>query len=482
VKILHVGYGFHPWRFGGLILYAEDLMEEQVARGHEVAYFFSGRRDPAGPKDRLRRWARHGVAMREIVNSTLVVGAEAGTLTPDRDLSHPPSERLFERVLDELEPDLVHFQELTGLPTSVIGLARARGLPTVMTLQDYLPLCPVLKLYDVDGQNCLRRDVGAQCARCCAGAPATGRELVNHTVEYHARRALGEDLGNRVLRAVGRTGQAGRRVAGGPPSPGRPAAPAERYQARRDTNVERLSRLDAVVAQSHRLAEIYSELGVDSERIRVMQLTLRHIEQISAKAIDEPPRPVRFVTLNGCASVQKGRDVVIEALEILDREGLGGQFVLTVLGYVTDETRNRLAALAVAEYGGNYDVDALESVLEPHHVGIVPSIWEEAYGYVGVEFLAAGLPVIGNARGGIVEYTRDRETGWVNREASGAGLAEIMARIIREPREVVELNSQIRERRDQIIKPFDRHAGEMLELYEDLIREASGSLTRVAGD
>jgi glycosyltransferase involved in cell wall biosynthesis len=473
MRVLHVGYGFRPWRHGGLIFYAEDLMEAQAAGGHEVSYFFSGRRYPVGPRDRLRRWSRRGVAMREVVSSSLRFGGEDGTLTPETDLDHAPSEALFEQVLDELAPEVVHIQELIGLPSSFIDLAGARAIPTVMTLQDYLPLCPVLKLYDVDGRLCLRHDVGAQCARCSAGAPEGDRELVNETIRHDVRRALPEPAARTVLRGIGLAGTASRRLAAvrrdgadGSPDP-EPASPAA-YQRRRDVNVERLSRLDAAVAQSHRLAEIYAGLGVDASRLRVMQLTLRHIERIAPKTIDDPPSPVRLVTLNGCASVQKGKEVVIGALEQLDRQGLADRFTLTVYGYVTEETLARLRRFPNVDYAGYYEPQELEQTLEPYDVGILPSIWEEAYGYVGVEMLAKGIPVIGNARGGIVDYVRDGETGWLNRECSAEGLARIVSGIVAEPGRVMDLNARIRERRGEILKPFDVHVEEMLDLYRDV--------------
>src|SRR5579884_3941354 len=101
MRILHVGYGFRPWRGGGLILYAEDVMEAQAARGDEVSYFFRGRHYPLAPNDRLHRWHRAGVEMREVLNSTLNFGGDRGTLTPEADLVHPPSEAAFLDVLDE---------------------------------------------------------------------------------------------------------------------------------------------------------------------------------------------------------------------------------------------------------------------------------------------------------------------------------------------------------------------------------------------
>lgn len=51
MRILHVGYDFLPLRHGGVIRYTHDLMDEQLAGGHAVGYFFAGRQSPVGPRD-----------------------------------------------------------------------------------------------------------------------------------------------------------------------------------------------------------------------------------------------------------------------------------------------------------------------------------------------------------------------------------------------------------------------------------------------
>jgi glycosyltransferase involved in cell wall biosynthesis len=163
---------------------------------------------------------------------------------------------------------------------------------------------------------------------------------------------------------------------------------------------------------------------------------------------------------------------VLGALEELQRMGLGDRFTFTALGFIHEDTRERLERFSSASWGGFYEPDRLDTVLMPFDVGIVPSVWEESYGYVGVEFLAKGIPVIGNERGGIVEYTRDGETGWVNRDASGAGLAAIMAEIIRRPEQVQDLNARIRADRERIVKPFARHVEEIESLYREVLDRA----------
>src|SRR3954470_17556192 len=483
MRILHLGFGFLPLRYGGIIIYAEDVMDAQVARGHDVGYFFTGRRFPFLPADRLRRWERRGIAMFEMVNSSLGPGGDAGTLVPQDDVTHPPTERHFITALEEFRPDVIHVQELVGVPTAVIEIARVHGVPIVATLQDFFPLCPIIKLYDVDGQVCVRHEVGEQCARCCSWAPDSQQEMVHRTVEHEARSRFGERWGNRALAA----GMAGSRLArpvlhrplveptpaGRESEPPRERAPAARvYQARRDGNVQRLGLLDAIAFQSHRAAEIYATLRVPEERMRVLQFALSHIEHITPKAIDSPPDPVRFATLAGVASVPKGSEVILGALEELERMGLGDRYRFTALGFIHDDTRERLGRFRSAEWGGFYEPERLDTVLLPFDVGIVPSVWEESYGYVGVEFLAKGIPVIGNARGGIVEYTRDGETGWVNREASAEGLASIMAEIIRGPEQIPELNAGIRAQRERIVKPFERHVDEIEQLYREVVERA----------
>jgi glycosyltransferase involved in cell wall biosynthesis len=476
VRVLHVGYGFRPYRHGGLIFYAEDLMDGQVRRGHQVGYFFSGRHYPVGARDVLKRWERRGVRMYEMQSPSLTFGGDSGTLTPQDDANHPPTENLFRSVLGDFHPHLVHIQELIGLPSSLIDIARAHGVPVVATLQDYLPLCPVLKLFDSENRLCLRRDVGEQCARCSAHAPAGRAQFLNMTVAYELRTKVPSPWDGRILLTAQRGMELARRLRGrnaaateASPPPRERAPGARLYQARRDLAVERLNRVDALVAQSRRVAEIYAELGVHPDRLQVMQFTLRHLEDITPKEISRQAGRVHFATLNGCASIQKGAEVVLGALERLDEAGLGERFKLTVLGYAPDENRRRLATYPSAEYGGYYDPAELDEVLAPFDVGIVPSVWEEAYGYVGVEFLAKGIPVIGNARGGIVDYTRDAETGWVNRSANAAGLARIMAHIIQRPAQVAELNARIRANRARIIRPIEDHYAEMEKLYESVL-------------
>ena len=256
-----------------------------------------------------------------------------------------------------------------------------------------------------------------------------------------------------------------------PPATATPpaAAPPEAYDRRRVVNVERLNRLDRILPNSTRVGEIYAELGVDPGRLRVVHLVPRHLEAIRPGGRTEPGDPLRFATLNGCASAQKGAGIVVDALTRLRDQGLTGRFRLDVWGYVSPEHRGALQSVEGVALRGSYGTGELTELLREPDVGLVPSAWEETFGFTGVECLAAGVPVIGNRRGGITDYTVDGETGWVNETADGAGLAAIMARLVEQPGEVAALRARLLEHPSPLVRSLDEHVAELDGVYADVL-------------
>jgi glycosyltransferase involved in cell wall biosynthesis len=471
MRLLHVGSGFVPWRVGGLVAYAEDLMQAQVRRGHEVACFFSGRHYPYVSGPRLRRWRHRGAAMLEVVNSPLIDHGRQ----PDTEISEPRLERMFGRTLAELRPDVVHVQELAGLPSSLLEVARDSGVPVVMTLHDYFLLCSTFKLFDSDGRVCLRREIGADCVATTATAPGGPKVLVEATIAHDLARAkdavplvrhvsfapLGPLL-NPFFRRVSGAARAGRPQAPSAPAETSPAA----FQRRRETNVERLNRVDRLVAVSERTREIYGVLGVDPARIRTIPPTLERLERMRPRRATGR-EPVTFAALGGIPSRAKGAELLAEAAASLVARGAAGRFRLLAFGHYEPAVSRELERLPGVELRGPYAGEELDALLDEVDVGIMPSLWEETYGLAGVEFLAKGIPVIGNAIGGIVDYVRDGETGWVNGSCTAEELATIMDRLIERPGEVAEMSRRVLASRGQIVKPIDEHAREIEDVYRE---------------
>ena len=460
MRVLHVGSGFRPWRRGGLVAYVEDLMAEQVRRAHDVSYLFAGRLYPWVGGPRLRRWTQDRVAMLEVVNSPLHDHGRQ----PDAELDEPRLERLFAGVLAERRPDVVHVHEVAGLPSSVLEIARRAGVPTVVTLQDYFFLCPTFKLLDAEGRTCLRRDVGEECVAATLADPRPPWLLVEATLRHDLPRL---PVVHRLPPAWRDPAIAGLSTALARRTAEAATGTAAAFQRRRDVNVARLGAATRVIAMSRRVAEIHAELGVDPARMQVLELTLAHIDGLRPRR-PRPGAPITFGTLGGLESEAKGARILLEAVRRLAATAPRGSFRLLVFGYVDPAFAADAEALDAVELRGMYPAGRLDAILDEVDVGLMPSVWEEAYGYAGVEFLAKGIPVVANAVGGMPDYTRPGETGWLNRSCSAGELERILGGIVAEPAQVARLNAFLRAHRGSIIKPMPAHADEMDAVYAEV--------------
>lgn len=486
LSILHVTSGFRPWIVNGLVIYVEELMAAQAARGHRVDCFFPGRHYPVLRRPFLHGWRRDGVRMHEWINSPLVVGGLAGTPFPEAELAEPRTEAAFARVLRRRRPDLVHVHDLGGVPSSLVEVAHAAGIPAVMSLLDYFALCPTVRLYDVEGNRCLRQRPGHECARCCSEAPHDNAGLRLRTIDFEGKRARRRVPG---LAAVLRHPGPARALASfgaalvelrtrPPPGPPRqapapqatPVASPRAYDRRREVNVQRLNEFDLLIAHSARSARVFTTLGVSAERMRRIPLAAYHIERLRPSRVAGTGPMLTFAAIAALTSRQKGADVVVDALARLrDEHGLGGRFRLLVLGPALPETQEALRAHPEVVFHGSYDTDELDGLLDGADVGLVPSVWEETFGLTARECLAKALPVIATPLGGLVEAVDGGRSGWLTPSPDGRGLAQVMAELIRDPEQVVRRSEEIATRRHELIMPMARNADLVAAVYREAL-------------
>ena len=474
MRVLHVGYGFRPWHGGGLIEYTEDLMDMQAAQGYQVGYFFSGRHYPFIKGPWLRRWLRRGVNMYEVSNSFVPLGFAQSAKYPEVDLTEEYTERSFIKVLAEFRPNIVHIQQLFGLPSSLIEIIKLKRIPALMTLHDYFTLCPTLKLFDHNKSLCLRLNVGDTCKLCYSQEIRFYKYYIDATLYHERHQAWWKKALVRIYNKTSKLKCYLFRSQKFDENTRQEFTTnnslAERFQTRRDTNIERLNQLDLLVAQSFRVSKIYQTLGVQESRITTIHSTVGHISNIKPKNMTGISFPINIAVMNVLSSPAKGVHLIVDALHKLREAELTSQFRLIVLGYgVLDDVKNELTQFDNIVYKGAYDVNELNELLEEVQVGIVPSVWEEVYGYVGIEFLAKGIPVIGNRVGGIVDYTIDGFTGWVNRTNTAVELVQIITDVVRSPDKILQLNRSILLNYHQILKSMNIHFKEIDKVYNQLI-------------
>ena len=465
MKILHVLWGYSPWRVGGLVQYADDLMEAQSGAGHDVAAFFPGRRGLWGGPG-LDKWKRGAIRNYEIRNSPLMHLGTRGTFPAAAELGEPWSERFFREVLDDFTPQVVHIHELAGLPFTLIDIVKERKLPLVVTLHDYFPFCPALNLFTPQGELC-RDQSGGGCAVCCSQGGDGG-----FSDRLRTMKAAGYPkwlFAAPLLLRCGWDLLFSRREGDLAP------APADIYRERLSRNIERLRRVDIILAQSRRTREIYAERTGRTD-IRVAHSSLAYMEEIVSRRKESVATPLRFATLNGTAAPHKGAGLMADTVEILRQRGYDGRYRLDVHGDMDRGVRRRLLSSVSVRWHGRYRRNRLVEILDQADVGIIPSLCEEVYGYVGVEFLTRGVPIIGNRRGGIVEYTLNGKTGWVNETGTAHELADIMEGVIKAPESILPLNDWIIHNRSAVVADRKEHLRFVLECYEEAMNTGRENL------
>ena len=130
----------------------------------------------------------------------------------------------------------------------------------------------------------------------------------------------------------------------------------------------------------------------------------------------------------------KGWDVFVEAVYLLRRSGLDVRGVMAGRGDEGDTL-----ARTIAKHGLTDVIDVLGAVpreeLPPVYGSLdlmaFPTLCDESLGLVGIEAMAAGVPVVASAIGGPTGYVRDGVNGYLFPPGDAVALAACVDRFVR---------------------------------------------------
>jgi len=171
-----------------------------------------------------------------------------------------------------------------------------------------------------------------------------------------------------------------------------------------------LPRLAAIVVASTHMRAVYEQHGVPAQNIHVIPCP------VQVPPDDSPPAPRELrnrVLFLGRLTSGKGGARAVQAVARCQR-ALGRPVHLTVAGEGPQLARcQRLARkLGVqAAFPGWVDAGQRLELLRSSDVLVVPSLWPEPFGIVGIEAGAVGLPAVAYGVGGITDWLRPGESG-----------------------------------------------------------------------
>jgi glycosyltransferase involved in cell wall biosynthesis len=296
----------------------------------------------------------------------------------------PFARRAFGKLLQRVRPDVVHFHNCQFLTFSLLHAAHAKGIPTCMSIYDYWHFCPKAMLALPDNTFCQRAH-STGCVRCLPTQMVLAQKML-----LGFRRRIFDRCFDKV---------------------------------------------DRFVVLSEHSAGVLKGYGIPQRKIAVIPLTLP-LEYSDMPDPGDLGLGGSGILFAGWLNDRKGVHIAIEAMSSILREVSAAR--LYVIGgkakfaneyearferYIAE---NRLQDKIV--FLGHQSPDTVRQYLQKVAVLILPEQYENMSPLVMVEAMMLGTPVVASRLGGIPEYIRDGETGFL---ADAFDPADFAAKIVR---------------------------------------------------
>lgn len=375
-----------------------------------------------GPdEDRARRY--------EIINSGVLSPAHHSFGNPAQ-LSDDATTEVFFDFVEQTGPyDVIHFNNLEGLPADVLKIKeRFPQTKVILSLHNYYPICPQVNLWHQERVACTDFKDGMKCDTCLLHKPDERLVRLANAMAYHLK-CHGVRPGTRrfdilfrqAMRIGSRSARAfswlKRRMRKAPPSltSGSVANnPAQGFETRRDGMIARINQhCDLVLGVSDRVCEIAERYGISRDILRTSYIGARD----AVKYDQTQPKPSilredKTLTLAflGYMRRDKGFFFLLNALEALPDELASRLRLLVAALPGPPEAMDRLASLqphlAELRHVNGYTHDGMDELLADVDVGVVPVLWEDNLPQVAIEMHARHLPLLTADMGGAQELSR----------------------------------------------------------------------------
>lgn len=420
-----VSHAFPPYSSGGVEVCTADSAIALQERQHEVRIFHRVSQ-PDRPEYELKETQWQGLRVTTI-NNTFAEVREFEMTYRNRAI-----DQAFAAYLNEVQPDLVHFQHLTCLSTDLVRIAREHDIPSVLTLHDYWLVCQRGQMLQPDLTLCAEPE-DDKCARCLApfiypwfrSAPkALGNET--HGAPQMLRRAMG---------LFGKLALAGDR---------RRAVKAVQKRTQHVHRVMQEASLLLTPSRFHR--DQFVRYGVDPTHVEVLTNGLRTDAFVRRQqASERPSGGVRFFFI-GTVMPPKGVHVLLEAFSGLQRPRTGlseagdDWATLDIHGatvpygdYPNYAQELQAQAGSRVRFHGEYLNTQVGDILAHADVVVIPSIWYETFSMVVHEAFLAHVPVIAPRLGALAEFVEDGVNGLLFEPRNVQDLRAKMQRLIDDP-------------------------------------------------
>jgi len=404
MRILHVADlmpGLHE-RVGGAEFVAQRMISEQAQAGVEIHLATL----PAQNHISDAPWQRHfEFGNLDRYAHRLAYAVKQMYLPWD-----PVAARGLRRIIEQSNPDIIHYHNLHFSGLSVLRVARDASIPSVKSIYDYWLFCPSNMLRTSDGELC-QRGHGKHCVDC---------------------------VGSKRLRLLKPLKSMG-------------------FAQRPKIFSSLTATVDRFVVLSNASRDMLIHHGISARCIHVIPQYI-WTEAAESTAL-RTPIPGRLLYV-GWIEDRKGLLVLVDAFQRLADDF--PELHIEVLGLPSNQTaylesvHKRISESGLesrVHFRGRISRDELLGELKKAYLVMVPEQWENMSPVILTEAMAAGACTIASRVGGIKHFVEDRVSGLLADRDDGAGWAELIRFAMNNPEQVAAMAIAAQKRARSVFDP-----------------------------
>ncbi len=373
-------------------------------------------------------------------------------------------DKIFEKYLNEIKPDIVHFQHLISLSLNFIKITKEKKKPIVYTVHDFWFRCPLIRAYYLK-QNCDFSN-RARCNKCIEDNIAFNnldekkykdsywvKKILELSKKRFRKRILYILLDNLKLRKFLYE-----------------SSKIDWISIRERQLLQYFQDIDVFITPSNFLSCELEKFGIKKEKIKTIPhgIPIPEPYPVNEKR-NKDKDTVNFYFISHITE-DKGFFLLIN--NFLKLSKVFRNVKLKIYGAYSRNDQMITKAIAKLKYEKNidylgvFDNNNLGSILKETDVIVIPSLWREVYGLVLDEAFLYGIPVIISRRGALPERVKDGINGLVFDPDKKNDLYKKMEVIAKNPTILNDLKKNIPR-----VKSIKTYAKEIEGLYRLFIKQ-----------
>jgi len=452
MKILHYALGFAPFRSGGMTKYVMDLVQIQQRQGENVALLWPGSYCLIKRTVRIgRRKEIDGIGSYELHNPLPVPLMDGIKNVPM--YVKKGSYNVYLSFLKAEKPDIIHMHTFMGIHQEFFQAAGDLKIPILFTAHDYFPFCPRTTLF-CQGSIC--EGMSGQCAVCSRNALSMWKIFILQSPIYRKMKdfAVVKKLRGNHKKKISildseekkQYKEQYRKEENQEDSQGSYGVLQQRYQ-------ECLRAVSCIHFGSRLVEAEYRKRGFYGKSCYI---PMTHAGIMDRRELRTVHDCLQFAFL---ADIQayKGFWLLCDVLDELWDEGI--RFHLHVY------TRSNLVKPYIILHAP-YEYGEIAHVFSNVDMVVAPSLWPETFGFVVLEALSFGVPVMVSENVGAKDLLTEQSPKGMIVEAKKAQIKDALLHICRQPQILEEYSRNIIN--DKFEYSMEEHFAQMNSLYREL--------------